>query len=151
MPGIYVKDLDVTQNILAYDKHAISSAQLWKDSEKTLIINDFCYFLFASVRCTWVHDIRESSQPLQCFCSTALRHLVYDLTVCSAITCLNSELIGPSSTARALTYIFCYHTLLAPSHCLMASWTPRCLCPLSAVCFIPPDFLTSSLLLFLWL
>lgn len=80
------------------------------------------------------------------FCSTALRHLVYDLTVCSAITCLNSELIGPSSTAQALTYIFLLsHTfssvslldgILDPSMSLSSfcslfhpSWLPDCLSP----------------------
>lgn len=50
------------------------------------------------------------------------------------------------------TYIhFFYHTLLALPPSLMASKSCRCLCPLSAVCFICPDFLNASFLLFLWL
>lgn len=58
----------------------------------------------------------------------------------------------PTSMSLALTHVFLsctFSTFL--SHCLMASPTRRCLCPLSSVCFIPPDFLTAVLLLFLWL
>lgn len=49
----------------------------------------------------------------------------------------------------ALTHFF--HTLSALSPSLMASKSPLCLCPLSTVCFIRPDFLNASFLLFLWL
>lgn len=42
-----------------------------------------------------------------------------------------------------------FSTFLSP--CLMAFQTPQCLCPLSSVCFILPDFPSASLHHFLWL
>lgn len=65
---------------------------------------------FVRERCTLVHGISESSEPLQCLREAALPHLDCDLTasvpVSFPIPCFDTELTGPPSMSLALIYIF---------------------------------------------
>lgn len=82
----------------------------------------------------------------------ALPHLVYDLTVCSPITCFDTELIGPSSMSPAFfsshtfSTVSLFNGILDPSMSLSSfyslfhpSWLPDCFfppLPLATACWI---------------
>lgn len=120
-----------------------------------LIINGFSWSLWkrgALEYTVCVNHLSHSNASMrQLFLTLTMTSLpVYLSTLLFLVLILNS--LDPLRVS--CIYIqFLYHIIFCTflSHCLMASQTPQCLHPLSSVCFIPPDFLTAALLLFLWL
>lgn len=117
-----------------------------------VVVGVFCFCFFEC--CTLLHGICESSEPLQCVCVHP--HLDYDLTaslpVCSPLPCFDTELSGSPSVSLTLIYIFFItHFQHLPVSLPNGNPDPQCLCPLSSVCFILPDFPSASLHHFLWL